>query len=158
MPLSALVLVCELAGSYDLLVPLMLAEGIAFVALRNVSLYSAQVRTRRDSPVHRSGAELERLMAVPVGEVVTRDRPFLHFVPATPMTEISARIADATWQDTFPVLDATGKVCGMITWDSLRLFANAREAEAFTVAADIAQPPVTIRAEPTISAPPPRRC
>src|SRR5204863_6619572 len=29
-PLSSLVLVCELAGSYDLLVPLMLAEGIAF--------------------------------------------------------------------------------------------------------------------------------
>ena len=34
VPLSALVLVCEMAGSYDLLVPLMLAEGIAFVALR----------------------------------------------------------------------------------------------------------------------------
>ena len=32
VPLSSLVLVCELAGSYDLLVPLMLAEGIAFVA------------------------------------------------------------------------------------------------------------------------------
>src|SRR5262249_21333057 len=84
-------------------------------------------------------------MAVPVGEVVARDRPFLHFERSTPMAEISARIADATWQDTFPVLDGAGKVCGMITWDSLRLFANAREAEAFTVAADIAQPPVTIK-------------
>ena len=45
-------LVCELAGSYDLLVPLMLAEGIAFVALRKRSLYHAQVPTQRDSPVH----------------------------------------------------------------------------------------------------------
>src|SRR5262249_12946090 len=35
VPLSALVFVSELSGSYDLLVPLMLAEGIAFVALRN---------------------------------------------------------------------------------------------------------------------------
>ena len=51
-PLSSLVLVCELAGSYDLLVPLMLAEGIAFVALRKRSLYHAQVPTQRDSPVH----------------------------------------------------------------------------------------------------------
>ena len=51
-PLSSLVLVCELAGSYDLLVPLMLAEGIAFVALRKQSLYRAQVPTQRDSPVH----------------------------------------------------------------------------------------------------------
>jgi CIC family chloride channel protein len=51
-PLSSLVLVCELAGSYDLLVPLMLAEGIAFVALRKKSLYRAQVPTQRESPVH----------------------------------------------------------------------------------------------------------
>jgi CIC family chloride channel protein len=52
VPLSSLVLVCELAGSYDLLVPLMLAEGIAFVALRRKSLYRAQVGTQRESPVH----------------------------------------------------------------------------------------------------------
>ena len=53
-PLSSLVLVCELAGSYDLLVPLMLAEGIAFVALRKRSLYTAQVATQRQSPVHQT--------------------------------------------------------------------------------------------------------
>jgi CIC family chloride channel protein len=53
-PLSSLVLCCELAGSYDLLVPLMLAEGIAFIALRKRSLYTAQVATRRESPVHKA--------------------------------------------------------------------------------------------------------
>jgi len=53
-PLSSLVLVCELAGSYDLLVPLMLAEGIAFIALRKRALYTAQVATRRESPVHKA--------------------------------------------------------------------------------------------------------
>src|SRR6185436_3447366 len=52
VPLSSLVLVCELAGSYDLLVPLMLAEGIAFIALRGKSLYRAQLPTQRDSPAH----------------------------------------------------------------------------------------------------------
>src|SRR4029079_15287034 len=44
-PISSLAMVCELAGSYDLLVPLMLAEGIAFVALRRRSLYAAQLPT-----------------------------------------------------------------------------------------------------------------
>ena len=34
-------------------VPLMLAEGVAFVALRGKALYRAQVPTRRDSPVVR---------------------------------------------------------------------------------------------------------
>lgn len=42
VPLAALVMVCELAGTYDLLVPAMLAQGIAFVALRNHSLYHSQ--------------------------------------------------------------------------------------------------------------------
>ena len=56
VPLSALVLVCEMAGNYDLLVPLMLALGISSAALRKHALYEAQVPTQRDSPVHRQHA------------------------------------------------------------------------------------------------------
>ena len=44
-------IVCELAGNYDLLVPLMLAMGVAYVALRRRSLYDAQPATVADSPV-----------------------------------------------------------------------------------------------------------
>ena len=68
-PLSSLVLVCELAGSYDLLVPLMLAEGIAFVALRKRSLYRAQVPTQRDSPAHQH-ATFDVLRSTRVGAVM----------------------------------------------------------------------------------------
>ncbi|HEY8926014.1 MAG TPA: chloride channel protein [Polyangia bacterium] len=57
-PLSSLIIVCELAGSYDLLVPLMLAEGIAFIALRKRSLYHAQLPSRRYSPAHRDDSGL----------------------------------------------------------------------------------------------------
>ena len=63
-PLAALVLVCELAGSYDLLVPLMLAEGVAFVALRRVSLYPAQVPTLHDSPVHPASRSADRALTL----------------------------------------------------------------------------------------------
>ncbi len=52
VPLAALVLVCEMAGNYDLLVPLMLALAISSVALRRHTLYDAQVSTQRESPVH----------------------------------------------------------------------------------------------------------
>ncbi|MEP6654714.1 MAG: chloride channel protein [Myxococcales bacterium] len=57
-PLSSMIIVCELAGSYDLLVPLMLAEGIGFIALRHHSLYHAQLPTRRQSPAHRDDSGL----------------------------------------------------------------------------------------------------
>lgn len=62
-PLSALVLVAELAGSYDLLVPMMLAIGIAYVALRKDTLYPAQLSSRMASAAQRAmasdGAALE---------------------------------------------------------------------------------------------------
>ena len=67
MPLSALVLVRELAGNYDLLVPLMLSEGIVFLALRRRSLYEAQVPTVHDSPVHRDAALADALHGTSVG-------------------------------------------------------------------------------------------
>ncbi|RYE93143.1 MAG: chloride channel protein, partial [Myxococcales bacterium] len=60
-PLSSLVMVCEMAGSYDLLVPLMLAEGVAYVALRNHTIYHAQVPARRDSPAHRGEITVDAL-------------------------------------------------------------------------------------------------
>jgi CIC family chloride channel protein len=69
VPLSSLVLVCELAGSYDLLVPLMLAEGIAFVLLRRRSLYRAQLATQRDSPAHQHKT-LDILRTTRVGAVM----------------------------------------------------------------------------------------
>ena len=50
-------LVCELAGSYDLLVPLMLAEGIAFVALR------------KRIALPRAGADPARLAGAPGADV-----------------------------------------------------------------------------------------
>jgi chloride channel protein, CIC family len=81
VPLASLVMTCELTGSYDLLVPLMLAEGIAFVALRKRTLYEAQVPTRRDSPAHREELIFDVLRGVPVGEVVVRDREFVSFAP-----------------------------------------------------------------------------
>ena len=70
VPLSSLVLVCELAGSYDLLVPLMLAEGIAFVVLRRKSLYRAQVPSQRDSPVHQQRPANDVLRETRVGAVM----------------------------------------------------------------------------------------
>lgn len=145
VPLSALVLVSELAGSYDLLVPLMLAEGIAFIALRKRSLYPAQVASLAESPVHRATSNMDVLKGLRVGDVVLRDRPYLSFQLRTPTAEILRRIPDGTWQDAFPVLDDAGTLKGLVTSDSLRFLASHREMEPWALAADIMQPPVTVR-------------
>ena len=132
-PLSSLVLVCELAGSYDLLVPLMLAEGIAFVALRKRTLYHAQVATQRDSPVHQNEVELDLLRSALVGQVM-RAAPPPVAAPAseggaaasapTPTPEITVR-ADHNLRAAaetllahklreIPVTDQAGQVIGVL--------------------------------------------
>jgi CIC family chloride channel protein len=119
-PLSSLVLVCELAGSYDLLVPLMLAEGIAFVALRKKSLYHAQVPTQHESPVHHTPT-LDLLETARVSQVM---RPVsLSGVPVLPpeqrvSPDDNLRRATETLLHhklrEIPVIDAQGQLVGLL--------------------------------------------
>ncbi|MFT3699236.1 MAG: chloride channel protein [Kofleriaceae bacterium] len=149
-PLAALVLVCEIAGSYELLVPLMLAGGIAFLALRKVSLYPAQVPTLRDSPAHRRDNDL--LSRLRCGDVIRRDRVVLKFAPDTTVPDLTAKIADAPDQDVFPVVDATGVLRGIISAEALRVIASNPELHKLAMAADLMVPPVSITADSDLRA------
>ena len=145
VPLAALVLVCELAGSYDLLVPLMLAVAIASVALRHRSLYLAQPATRRDSPAHRDALALDALAGLKVREIMETGRAWASFQRGTPAAEVVRRVSDLPWQDVFPVVGEDDAIVGVITSEGLRILAGARELEAISLAADVMQPAVTAR-------------
>jgi CIC family chloride channel protein len=145
VPIASLVMTCELTGSYDLLVPLMLAEGIAFVALRHRSLYTAQVPTKRDSPAHREDLIYDVLTGIRVAHVLVRDRPYATFETRTPAREVIDKAAAMSWQDVFPVLDAEGKVVGMVLSDVLRTMAANPDLGEFAIAHDLMVPPVSVR-------------
>jgi CIC family chloride channel protein len=144
VPIAALVMVCELAGSYDLLVPLMLAEGIAFVMLRNRSLYHAQVPTKRDSPAHREDLIFDVLKGVRVGDVVVRDRPYISFHRRAPAAEVIEKVASSEWQDAFPVIGDDGSLQGIISADVLRTMASNPDLGMFALADDMMSPPGSI--------------
>ncbi len=144
VPIAALVMTCELAGSYDLLVPLMLAEGIAFVALRHRSLYHSQVATKRDSPAHRDDLIFDVLTGIRVTDVVVRDRPYATFTNRTPAAEVIQKAAANAWQDVFPVLDDGGKLVGIVLSDILRTIAANPDLGQFAIAHDLMVPPVSV--------------
>ncbi len=144
VPIAALVMVCELAGSYDLLVPLMLAEGIAFVALRHKSLYKAQVATRRDSPAHREDLIFDVLRGVRVADVIVRDRPYVTFERTTPASVVIQKVAGSAWQDAFPVLTHTGAVAGIISAEILRTTTSDPDANPFAIADDMMSAPLSV--------------
>ncbi len=145
VPIASLVMTCELAGSYDLLVPLMLAEGIAFVALRNRTLYHAQVPTKRDSPAHRDELIVDVLTGIRVDDVLVRDRPYAVFTTRTTAQEVVQKAAVAAWQDVFPVIGDDGKVVGMVLSDVLRTMAANPDIGAITIAHDLMVAPVSVK-------------
>ncbi len=143
VPLGALVLVCELAGSYDLLVPLMLAEGIAFVALRKRTLYPAQVRPSaiRPSTATRSA---RRAQAIRVAELMA----------GSPLRELRARHTRPRDARAHRRRDLAGRVSrarlgradgGLVTADGLRVLANEGADLPWAIAADLMRPPVSVR-------------
>ncbi|MDB4993511.1 MAG: Chloride channel protein, partial [Myxococcaceae bacterium] len=145
VPIASLVMTCELAGSYDLLVPLMLAEGIAFVALRHRSLYHAQVATKRESPAHRGDLIFDVLKAVLVGDVVVKGRAYATFVRKTSAKEVFQAVANATWQHAFPVLSSDGQLEGVISEEILRTMSADPELGTFALADDMMNPPVSVK-------------
>ncbi|WP_104985039.1 chloride channel protein [Sorangium cellulosum] len=144
VPIASLVMVCELAGSYDLLVPLMLCEGIAFVALRHSTLYRAQVATKRESPAHKDELIFDVLRSIRVADVVIHGRPFVSFEARTPAAKVVERIAACEWQDTFPVLSEDGKVIGTVDVEILRTTATAPELSGFAIAHDLMTTPASV--------------
>jgi CIC family chloride channel protein len=98
----------------------MLAEGIAFVALRKKSLYGAQVATQRESPVHRAdqldllrGARVSQVMRlVSVSGIPIASRE--HQVRPDDDLRTAAEILLAHKLREIPVRDASGQVIGLL--------------------------------------------
>lgn len=144
VPIASLVMVCELAGSYDLLVPLMLATGIAFIALRNRSLYHAQRPSWRESPAHRDELVTDVLRGIRVGDVLVKGRPFATFLRDTSAAEVVSRIASGGWQHVFPVLSTDHSLAGVIAAEVLLVVTQEPEISATAIADDLMVAPIVV--------------
>lgn len=142
VPLAAMVLACEMAGNYDLLPPLMLAQGVAFVAMRRRTLYSQQLDTPAAVEVRPN--PLERLAVAEVGSLLAPGRGWLSFSQSDRAPDILARAGDATAQTVFPVVDPDGRVIGVLTAKELHAWANRRDDAAWMVAADLMRPALVV--------------
>jgi len=146
VPLSALVLVSELAGDYHLLVPLMLATGAAHLALRRVRLYRSQEFTARRS----AGAE----GVSPGGRLTVRQAMALAprvLDAAAPAAAIRTLVQEAPEQQVIPVVDAAGRYVGLVRTPALLLLAMEPRLPGL-VAADLAGPPVALEPDDTLDA------
>ena len=138
-PISTLVMVSEMTGNYQLLLPALWVCALSYLIARRWTLYRNQVTNRMASPAHRGAILGGILQAVKVGDVIG-GRP-LHTIRETaPISDVIQSCMTSS-QHCFPVVDAEGQMTGMITLDHIRQFLDGMDSSAPAIAHDLASMP-----------------
>jgi CIC family chloride channel protein len=140
-PLTSIVMVCEMAGSYSLLVPLMLVCGLNFALSRRWTIYEEQVPSPIDSPAHQGEFVIDVLERLRVEQVPIRTEGLQVIAEATPFSEVLPKVANSS-ETLFPVVDAGGRLSGIFTLRDIRLALLGSDWGPLVVAADLATRPV----------------
>lgn len=118
-PISTVIMVSEMTGNYNLLVPAMWVCAIATLAGRRWNIYEKQVNTRADSPAHCGDFVKDHLEDVPVRDILSDD-VHCEYVPCNMPLRDFIPVMTATNQQNFPLVDGQGLLCGMLSINDVR--------------------------------------
>jgi CIC family chloride channel protein len=110
-PLSTIIMVSEMTGSYELLVPTMWVCALALLVSRRWTIYRSQVPTRVFSPAHFGDYAMETMGHTEVGEVFRKERRWIAVPADLPIRDI-LRLTAETRQRVYPVVDVHGQLVG----------------------------------------------
>ena len=114
--LTAIVLLFEMTGDYQIILPLMLACVVADAVCYVISEHSIYTTKLAQRGVHIDlGAEQDLMRMLTIEEAMSRD--VMTLAPDTPLEVAISRLED-TGHMSFPVLEE-GKLVGIITWADL---------------------------------------
>jgi len=142
-PVSTIVMVTEMTGSYKLLLPAMWVCGLTFLLSQRWALYQKQVARRALSPAHRGEYQVALLEEMTVGDVYDPTR--VEMVAAdTPLADIVQLLVQSR-EDYFPVRDGDGRFVGIFSAHDVREFTFDASLYRLAIAADVmTSPPVTV--------------
>jgi CIC family chloride channel protein len=118
-PIATIILISELFGSYDLLVPLMFTEMITLLLLRRFTLYEKQVPTRRESAAHAAEFTVDVLQDLSVRDCYTEGRG-AETVPADMTLSAFLEHVSSTADSFFIVRAPSGKLAGIVSLSNVR--------------------------------------
>ncbi len=145
-PLTSLLMICEITGSYQLLVPLMLVCTISYALSRKWTIFEEQVQTPLDSPAHQGDFEVDVLERMTVEEAGVRTEGVVTFQEEAPLRTILDQISRSS-ETLFPVLNGEGRLTGVFNLHDIRLAWMGGAWSQLIVADDLATKPVlTVRA------------
>jgi CIC family chloride channel protein len=142
VPLTAMLMVCEMSGSYGLLVPLMLVSIVNTALLSSRwTLYEEQVAAMVDSPAHTGDFVIDVLEQIHVRDVLIPNQHLDQVSEDTPIDQIM-RLASLSQNTYFPVVDNENRMTGIFSLRDLRAVLMGNGGGSLILAADIAVSPV----------------
>ncbi|MGB0177182.1 MAG: chloride channel protein [Owenweeksia sp.] len=149
-PLTAIFMIAEITGGYELFIPLMLVSAISFLVTRNLmphSVYTMQLARKGDILTHNKDQVILTLLTI--DKVLEKD--FKKVKPDMTLGEL-VKVVSTSNRNLFPVIDEEGKLTGVLTLDDFRnIMFDQSLYETTYVSGLMNPPPATIEKNETMS-------
>lgn len=143
VPIAAMIMVSEMTGGYSLLVPMMLASAVAYIATRRASLYEKQVAKMSDSLAHIGDFTIDVLDTMLVAQAYKSDVQVPRIPKTTPLQAFQ-NIVSENDLNYYPVIDEAGNLVGIISLRNARSVLFENEMGGLLIAEDLMTQPVTV--------------
>ncbi|MCA9516157.1 MAG: chloride channel protein, partial [Myxococcales bacterium] len=152
-PISTVIMVSELVGSYRLLVPTLWVCVIAWFAARKYNLYAEQVANRMAAPGHVADMMTAVLHRIRVKNAMEPGKaPPVTVSPNTRLRDLVRHFA-GTIQGVFPIIEPRdGRLVGVVDGWALRRTVGESGIDDMLVAADFLAPALTAHPEDHLDA------
>ena len=119
VPLATIVMVAEMTGNYDMLVPITLASSVAFLLSGSWSIYEHQVNSKTDSPAHRGDFVVDVLEDIKVKDVKTLPEEIPYVTEEMNLLTALQQISSSPY-NVIPVINRENKLLGILNTEDLR--------------------------------------
>jgi CIC family chloride channel protein len=145
-PISTIIMVSEMTGNYQLLVPAMWVCALAFIISRRWGIFENQVPSRAESPAHYGDFAKDLLEEIYVRDVFQAKDDY-QTIPEHMTLREFIPIMTETHQQVFPVVNTNGDMTGFISITDIREILVERELDNLLIIKEIANdevPSVTL--------------
>ncbi len=149
-PFSTLIIVSEMTGNYNLLLPTLWVCAIAFLLSDEQSIYSAQVESRSRSPAHKGDYVREVLAELRVSQFLTPGREVPTIRPSERLPSVIDKLSTVPYHG-LPVTDEHGRYLGHVSLEEVHLASISPHLRPLVIAADLMRTDITpLRPEDTL--------
>ena len=138
VPISAVIMVSELTGTYGLLIPSLWVSALCYLITRKDTLYRAQPQNSSESLAHRADFIIDFLKGLKVSHILKSKKPdFIKFPENMTLKKMMPLITESS-QVCYPVVNDNGQLLGQFSiYEVKEIIADADMMGELVTARDV---------------------